>query len=208
MEIESFEPYHIGTKLKPIVDILSFKKKIRNKLRGEKYKVIENSSSDSMLPTMEELAIKNDVRVVFNPLAHALNTIGDKPDSVIGIFQEVNKSILDSGYEEKSTISFYEIVTNINIKVKTPPKEILNKDSKFILDLFKDCGKLNTIGIRLSDNLPEDNREYIEIVIEPKPTSPNTYLSVNVVFRSPEKEKIINFHKNLNTNIQKIIKSQ
>lgn len=90
MEIESFELYHIGTKLMPNVDILLLKKKIKSKLKGYKYKIIEDSSSDSILSQMENLALKSEVSVVINPLARALNTIGDNPDKVIDIFQEVN----------------------------------------------------------------------------------------------------------------------
>ena len=50
MEIESFEPYHIGTKLKPSVDITQLKKKIKNKLKEHDYKLMEDIGSDSMLP--------------------------------------------------------------------------------------------------------------------------------------------------------------
>ena len=207
MEIESFEPYHIGTKLKPTVDIIQLKKKIKDKLKEYKYKLLEDTSSDSMLPHIEDLAIKNDVRVVLNTLAHAINTIGDDPDKVINIFQEVNKLVLNSGYEEKSTVAFYEIITHVNIKVENSPKEILNKHSKLVMEYFKEFGKLNTIGIRLSDNLPEDSSEYTDIVIEPKSTSPNTYLLISITFRSLDKEKIIDFSKNVKANIQKIIKN-
>ncbi len=207
MEVESFEPYHVGTKLRSTVDILLFKKKIKNKLKEYKYKIIENTDSDSVIPRIEDLAIKDDVRVILAGLNNALNTVGDDPDKVIDVFQEVNKSILDLGYEEESTISFYEIITHINIKVKVPPKNILNKHAKSILDLFKNYGRLNAIGIRLSDKLPEDTEEYVDIGIEPKPTSPNTYLLINIVFRSSDKQKIIDFHQNLETNIQEIIKN-
>ena len=206
MEIESFEPYHIGTKLMPNVDILLLKKKIKNKLKDFKYKIIEDSSSDSILPQMENLALKNDVRVVLNSLVHALNTIGDNPDKVLSIFQEVNKLMFELDYEEKSTVAFYEIVTNVSIKVKTKPVEILNKHSKSLLELIKGIGQLSTTAIRLSDKNPQDTKEYTEISIEPKPTSPNTYLFVSIVFRSQNIQKIINFTKNINDNIQNIIK--
>lgn len=208
MEIESFEPYHIGTKLKPTVDIGLLKKKLKNKLKEKEYKVYDSETqNDLMLPNMETLATKEDVRVMFNPLAHAINSVGDNPDNVMNVFQEVNKIILELDYEEKSTISFYEIVTSISIKSKTTPIEILNKHSNLVLNLFKDCGNLNVIGLRLSDKLPEDNSEYTEVVIEPKPTSPNKYLLTSIIYRSQDKVKIIEFHNNLRPNIQKILKS-
>ena len=207
MEIESFEPYHIGTKLMPNVDILLLKKKIKSKLKDYKYKIIEDSSSDSILSQMENLALKNEVSVVLNLLARALNTIGDNPDKVIGIFQEVNKLMFELDYEEKSTVDFYEIVTNVSIKVKTKPIEILNKHSKSLLELTKGIGQLSTTAIRLSDKTLQDTKEYTEITIEPKPTSPNTYLFVSIVFRSKNIQKIVDFTKNINTNLQKIIKN-
>ena len=207
MEIESFEPYHIGTKLIPNVDILLLKKKIKSKLKDYKYKIIEDSSSDSILSQMENLALKNEVSVVLNPLARALNTIGDKPDKVIGIFQEVNKLMFELDYEEKSTVDFYEIVTNVSIKVKTKPIEILNKHSKSLLELTKSIGQLSTTAIRLSNKNSQDTKEYTEITIEPKPTSPNTYLFISMVFRSQNVQKIADFTKNISANIQKIIKN-
>ena len=207
MEIESFEPYHIGTKLMPNVDILLLKKKIKSKLKDYKYKIIEDSSSDSILSQMENLALKNEVSVVLNLLARALNTIGDNPDKVIVIFQEVNKLMFELDYEEKSTVDFYEIVTNVSIKVKTKPIEILNKHSKSLLELTKGIGQLSTTAIRLSDKTLQDTKEYTEITIEPKPTSPNTYLFVSIVFRSKNIQKIVDFTKNMNTNLQKIIKN-
>lgn len=207
MEIESFEPYHIGTKLMPNVDMLLLKKKIKNKLKNCKYKIIEDSSSNSILSQMENLALKNEVSVVLNPLSHALNTIGDNPDKVIGIFQEVNKLMFGLDYEEKSTVAFYEIVTNVSIKVKTKPIEILNKHSKSLLEVIKGIGQLNTTAVRLSDKNPQDAKEYTEITIEPKPTSPNTYLIVSIILRSLDIKKIIDFTKNMNTHIQKIIKN-
>ena len=206
MEIESYDPYHIGIKLKSHVDLKAFEKKIKKNLKKKNFVVNEENITDSPIPKSDILGKKGNVNILLNMVSWAINSVGDKPNDVIKIFNEVFDTIQSSGYEEDATINFYEIITNISIKTNKKPIELLNKNLKLDLKYLANNDKLNVLGVRIGDKLPEDGTDFTQIIIEPKPTSPNNRMLIVVGYRSSKKEKLNTFHYDLNTKINKFLK--
>ena len=136
----------------------------------------------------------------------AINIVGDKPNDVIKFFEEVFNIIQSSNYEEEATIDFYELITNVSIKTDKKPIELLNKNSNLDLKYLAYNGKLNVLGVRIGNKISKVEKDFTQIVIEPKPTSPNNRILIRVVFRSSKKEKVYAFHGSLNTRINNFLK--
>lgn len=206
MEIESYDPYHIGIKLKSHVDLKTFEKKIKENLKKNNFVVTDENITNSPLPKSEIIGKKDNVNILLNTVSWAINSVGDNPNDVIKLFEEVCDIVKTSGYEKEATIDFYEIITNIMIKTDKKPIELLNKNLNFDLKFLADNNKLNVIGVRVSDKLSIEGTDFTQIIIEPQPTSPNNRMVVRVIFRSSNREKINVFHNTLENKISNFFK--
>lgn len=209
MEIESYEPYHIGTKLNPNVDLDILRNKMESVLKEKEYEIVKRPKIELPikigLPT-EVLGVKKDVRVELNFDAHALNVIGGKPDDVLEIFNEIIPSLSNLGYELEATALFYEIVTNLIIRLDRNPREILNEFSKVNLEPFREVGDINVIAMRVGTWISKEH-ELMTLTIEPSPLSPSNRFVLRIRFQSKEKEKIESFHTKLNDRVIQVIRS-
>lgn len=208
MEIESYEPYHIGNKLNPATNFDSLKTKLKEKLKTTGYSVPEKTPSGQQiildLP-IETLGTKNDVRVELNHIAHALNVVGTKPESVTEIFTEITSILPDIGYELDKISLLYEIVASIIIKSDDKPIDILNKSVNLDLaSLSIDELNLDIIGMRIGGENIEKGKSFA-LAIEPNVTSPSSRFLVRVQYWSKENADIELFYKDLDTKIIDLI---
>lgn len=209
MNVESFEPYHIGTKLIPDIDFNILKEKIENVLEQKEYEISKESTIDNFpikigSPT-EILGVKNDVRVELNFAAQALNVIGRNPSHVFEIFEELQDFLPNIGYEINATVLFYEILSTIIIETDKNPIELLNKSTRLDYTTMEEIDNLSVIGLRIS-NMEKDNILF-NLIIEPSKTSPNSRFSVQLQFRSKERDQIKFFNDKLENKILGVIQS-
>ena len=210
LQIESYEPYHIGNKLNPATNFDSLKKKLKEKLQTAEYKITEETLSGQQVifdKPIEVLGLKNDVRIELNHLAQALNVIGTNPENVSSIYMEINSFLPEIGYEIENLSLFFEIVTSIIVKSdEKTPKEILNDSIKLNMGSFfiNDIENTNIIGIRIGgENTEKDNN--FTLSIEPSTTSPNSRFMLNLRYRSKDKENIQIFHQELDEKIMQLL---
>lgn len=204
MDIESYEPYHIGNKLNPATNFDGFKTKLKEKLKNTGYSVTEKTLSGQQiildLP-IETLGTKNDVRVELNHLAQALNVVGTKPESVTEIFTEITSILPDIGYELDKTSLFYEIIASIVIKSDDKPTDILNKSVNLDLGTFSlNDIDMNIIGMRIGGENIEKGKSFV-LTIEPNVTSPSSRFLVKLQYRSRDIEIVKSFHSDLDSKI-------
>lgn len=204
LDIESYEPYHIGNKLNPATNFDGFKTKLKEKLKTIGYSVTEKTLSGQQiildLP-IETLGTKNDVRVELNHLAQALNVVGTKPESVTEIFTEITSIFSDIGYELDKTSLFYEIIASIIIKSDDKPTDILNKSVNLDLGtLSLNDLDMNIIGMRIGGENIEKGKTFV-LSIEPNVTSPSNRFLVKLQYRSRDIEIVKSFHSDLDSKI-------
>ena len=210
LQIESYEPYHIGNKLNPATNFDSLKKKLKEKLQTAEYKITEETLSGQQVifdKPIEVLGLKNDVRIELNHLAQALNVIGTNPENVSSIYMEINSFLPEIGYEIENLSLFFEIVTSIIVKSDgKPPKEILNDSIKLNMGSFfiNDIQNTNIIGIRIGGENTENDNNFT-LSIEPSTTSPNSRFMLNLRYRSKDKENIQIFHQELDEKIMQLL---
>jgi len=209
MNVESFEPYHIGTKLIPDIDLNILKEKIKKVLEEKEYEVTKESTIDNFQikigsPT-EILGVKNDVKVELNFATQALNVIGRNPSDVFKIFEEFQDFLPTIGYEINATVLFYEIISTIIIETDKNPIELLNKSTILDYKAMEEIDNLGVIGLKIS-NMEKDNILF-NLIVEPSKTSPNSRFSVQLQFRSKERDQIKFFNNELEMKILGIIQS-
>lgn len=201
MEIESYEVYHIGTKLNPYLNFDALKEKLRKELETRGYELSKEVITEpiKITPPREVLATKNNTKVELNLAAQALNVIGTSPKMCLGVFKELMSVLPTLGYELDAAVLFHEIIADINVKAGEKPLEILKKSMRIKFKLLKHIGNLGLTAIRIS-NIREEE-DVINFVIEPNPVSPTSRFKVSLMFRPRVKDKIESFHNQLEKNV-------
>lgn len=205
MKIESYEPYHIGTKLHPYMNFDSFKEKVKKELEKQGYEVPKEVVIEPIKTPLKVLGIKGDTKVELNLSAQAVNVIGTSPKSVMDVFKQLMALLPSLGYELEAAIGFHEIIANINIKTTEKPLEILKKSSKIKFKLLKGIGNIGLTALRISNVREEKEGEILNFIIEPNPASPNTRFLVRFMFRTRDRDKLETFHGELENRILKIM---
>ncbi len=207
MKIESYEPFHIGSKLIYYVD----KGQLISKLYDH-YK--DNEMSGFIL---NQDLLKGDK--VFSPLiyiitspeekltlqmnlsANALNIIGNDPESVIKVLIKLMKKLPDLGFELESTFTYYEILTNIILLLEPEdkrPDEIFAKFSSNLFTNLEEIPDLKVNHIRFSNELiSKENDERFSLEIYPNQTSPDKRIILRVLKRVKDHNELISFQKML-----------
>lgn len=203
MKIESYEPYHIGTKLHPYMNLESFKEKVKRELGKRGYEVPKEIVVEPIKLPLEVLGTKGDTKVELNLSAQAVNVIGTSPKSVMDVFKQLMTIMPSLGYELEAAIGFHEIIANINIKTTEKPLEILKKSSKIKFKLLRDIGNIGLTGLRIS-NIGEEG-EIVNFIIEPNPASPKTRFLVRFMFRTRDRNRLELFHGELENRIHKVL---
>lgn len=196
MKIESYEPYHIGTKLNPYMNFDALKDKLKAELGRRGYELTKEVGTEpiKITPPRELLATKNGTKVELNLSAQALNATGPSPKNVSETFKELMDILATLGYEPNAAIVFHEILANISIKTDEKPLEILNKSTRIKFKLLRNIGNLGLTAMRIS-NAREEDEDIVNFIIEPNPTSPTSRFLVTLMFRSKARGKLESFHE-------------
>jgi len=210
MEVERYEPFHIGIKFESGQDMGVLRSRIRKALSTRNdYKVMGEPQIESVIgiaPGKTVLAVKDNVKIELNFPAAALNTIGEDPKKVSDTFEEVASEILPSeGYDMDLVVSFYEIITHITIKSDKEPTEILSNFMKLDLELLKQRD-VRLSGFKMSNEFTvRDKGRLTEVIVEPNATSPRDKFKVSIVCRSIDKKEIAQFHEKVEDLVIKLI---
>lgn len=158
-----------------------------------------------------EIARKNGVIVDGNSDRGVLGVTAKSWDSAINSYNELSSIIqsdLDINIDERSR--FFEIIAEYKIESpKNPLKSIgnifsKNRIIKNVNDIFEQKTSMYSLRFTPQEKIP-NQEEWLDITIEPDLTKPTSIYNVSVIFRSVEKEKVLNFGKALQTRLLKLI---
>jgi hypothetical protein len=199
--VEEYSPFLIGIKLLQGLPLDSIKKEMKNILgKSEGYTVPSESMGDIGIKIglpIESLGLKNDVEVKLNLQTESFNIIGDEPEKVNSIFEEIYGFLPDLPYDIDSLISFYEITASVGIKTDSKaPKDILNDSFNINLDNITENinPNISLAGFRISSlatNL--DQNDFFDLVIEPKMGSYSNRFLVQLRYQTKDKNNITKF---------------
>lgn len=207
MEIESFDPYHIGIKLNPTLNLPSFRLKILQAMKDVGFNVVAQEQLDPNAKT-EIIVTDGDIRIELNYQVFALNTIGIEPKSTAELFQKLINMLKTMGYEIQALAPSFEILTNMNVKTDSDPTKIINKSVNCNLESWKELSSnVNVTGLKvdLIDN--EYGKEALTITIGPNPVRPTTTTILGLRYLHIEEEKIVDFSNKIEDRVLRFMKS-
>lgn len=197
-EIEAYEPYHLGIKMKQMLD-LNFVNKFRNLLSENNFDMLIESQ-ERKLPPILDIAQKNNTIIQINFPGNSINVFGDDPKNVGDIQDKVIELFDNMGIDITFAISFYELIGELSIKTYKNPYEVLENKIKWDMDEFENLNASIT-GLKVSTTEAIDEMEYFEFTIEPKVLSPKNRYHSRIFRRSRNIDKI----KDLQDNIESIV---
>jgi len=210
VDILSFEPYHIGTKLQAHVDLGVLGNKLREYLKEKQYILPSRTPAEfivSIPPAAQVLGIKDGARVWFNIPALALNVTGPDPEKVNQVFKEINQALSDLGYDLSAAVVFYEILATIILTSDANPTRNINKSVHVNLNSMNDLGEVVVDSFRIVNVKPTEEHGVLNLVVEPNPNNPDKSYSARLQYRSQKLEQIEAFHSTLKDKILNVIKS-
>jgi hypothetical protein len=210
LQVDSYEPYHIGSKLNPATNFDVLKSKLKEKLGAAGYSVkieVEDEENYFIKNPVEVLATKNNTKIEFHKIAEALNVIGTQPEKVSEIFKETMATLVDLEYEIENLVVTFEILATIIVKADDKPLNALNQSVSIDSNSFPvdDVQNWNVTGIRVGGENSLKNT-FFSVMIEPNPTSPNTKFRAKLQYQSRKKENVHNFSENLDFKIINLMK--
>jgi hypothetical protein len=205
LKIESIDLYHIGIKLSKYVNIFSIKNQLRDKLREDKYEVFEK---DELVFPIQIIGKKDDVTVEINWPSSAINAKGKSPDAILKISGELLKIMQDIGFNDTRSYQFFEIISNLLVKVGKEPidafTKLLNtelpKPNEFLDNL--DC-----VAMRFVSGLLEKSNEFFDILLETSSDRPKECIFIRSIYRTKDWEKLVIMHKEYDERICSILQS-
>jgi hypothetical protein len=138
---------------------------------------------------------------------------GPSMELVIEKFGQVEKLLNDRfGLNLAQNIRFYEIIASFQLETGKVPVDTLGKLPGFE-QVVKSFGSVMgravvpfALRVRLSDSLPNDE-EWFEMTIEPLVINPKLRYYITTVFRSPDRNKVLGFARELQIKIPDVVKS-
>jgi hypothetical protein len=210
VEILSFEPYHIGTKLQAHVDLGTLGNKLRECLKAKQYALPLRTPVEflaSIPAAAQVLGNKDGVSVWFNIAGLALNVTGPDPSKVSQVFRETNHALSELGYDPNAVVAFYEIVSTIVIASDTLPTQSINKSVHIDLGSMGNLGEIAVDSLRIVNLKPTEEQGAFMLVVEPNPNNPDKSYSARLLFRSSKPDNIEAFHSTLKEKLVNVIKS-
>lgn len=138
---------------------------------------------------------------------------GSSVELVIEKFGQVESLLSDRfGLDLGQNTMFYETIASFQLQTGREPISTMSKLPGFerTIDCFGTVmGRTVTplaIRMRLSESLPSD-KEWFEITIEPFMINPKARYYVSTIFRSPERNKVVDFTKQLQTRVSEVVNS-
>lgn len=209
MEIETYEPYHIGIKLTSPLTLSAFRKRIVDAMaKNSDFTDITTSDFDPNYQN-ELIAKFEDVRIEFNYVSLALNTVGDSPNKTSVAFRKLLDLLVDLDYELDNTlVVFYEIISNIIIKINQDSSNMLTKSVNCDLEGFRELNpnvNVSTLKIDLIDK--EFGRESMALTIGSNPVRSKSSMLVGLRYKHTSNEKIFQFNEKIGERIIKLLNS-
>jgi len=206
-EIEDYSPMVIGLKLRPDIPFDIIIRKMRGILKDNGFKVqneVEEPEKAQQAgfqinfgPPIESIGTKNNVEVNLNLQSQSVNIVGETPEDVMPIFEEVYGLLPELNYDIDELIPFYELFANVGIVTSATVLNVLTESiSNLNLDPLKDeiNPDLSVVGIRIgSMKMNLVNKDNLEIVIEPKKGSHSHRYLVGLRYQTRNKDNLINF---------------
>lgn len=205
MLIESYDIYHIGAKLSVGIQLNALKTRFIDQMKKSGFK-IELREEHGFIHK-DILGSKNGVSIELNHSAGALNAIGHDSAETTKVFNESIELLEKSGYENPSTVLFYEVICSMNVKTQKPPSEILAKTVKVDASSVSSFCDAEMTGFRITTLKQTKNRDAINFHIDVSPTSPNSRLMIRIEYRAESKSRVDEFGKKHGEMVEKILAS-
>ena len=141
------------------------------------------------------IASKGSVVVDVNSDTMVVGVSAPSPEECVREFIAVERAIR-SRIEALRETHFYELLAEIEARIGTDPTELMERalrGSPIVEELSRALGEpLTVFGIRLAraGASPEDS-EWIDIEVVPSLARPRTSLSVAIVYRSRDRERVL-----------------
>ena len=141
------------------------------------------------------IASKGNVFVDVNSDRMVIGVSSPEPEECINEFVMVERAITSS-IEALKEVYFYELLAEIEVKSDVKPMEFMKKVSSrnvIVEELSKALGEpLFVFGYRLArEGTSPEESEWVDIEIIPSLVRPHSSLYVAIVYRSREREKVL-----------------
>ena len=209
IEIESYEPYHIGIKLTSPLALPAFRKRIIGAMtKDSDFKDTSDNDFDATLPN-EVIAKLDDVKIEFNYQSLALNTVGDDPAKTSSTFKKLVSLLQSLDYELDNTlVVFYEVLSNIIIKINEDSLNMLTKSVNCNLDGFRELNPNVNVSVLKIDLVDKESRkESMELTVGTNPVRSKTSMIVGLKYRHTSNEKILEFNDKIKERVTVLLNS-
>lgn len=215
MNIDSYEPYHIGLKLGVLVNVETLKNKLMKQLKDEDYKDKELVQSQINIDSISEiLGIKEETKIELNYTTHSVNIIGDQPATVIKHFEKIIEIFAKIGYDINVAVQFYEVIAGIVVKYDKNPMESMTNSVKLDVEKLTNTHKslgareLGIESLRIGNRLkPQMMDIFTSIIVEPSAVNPSNSFLIKTIYRSKSINEITLFHNELVKIVSDIVNS-
>lgn len=205
-KINSYEPFVVGMKFKPDIDINSIIENVKNVLKDKEFEIPPPSQGNIKFgPPVETIGLKNNVEFKINLQTQAINIEGDNIEDVISIVEQTPGYLEDAGFDMLNTIEFNEIIANVIVDNNENPRDVINKSCTIDLNNLSDLDTSVT-GIKI-DSIGESSKELVNFIIQPRVGNPNKLYHIHSVYRFGNLEKIIDMSKELPNKIETLLDS-
>lgn len=147
------------------------------------------------------IASKGNVVVDVNSDRMVIGVLAPEPEECISEFVIIEKAIT-SRIEALKEVYFYELLAEIEVKSDVKPVEFMKKvsSSNIIMEeLSKALGEpLFVFGYRLArEGTSPEESEWVDIEVIPSLARPHSSLYIAIVYRSREREKVLEKGRNI-----------
>jgi len=159
-----------------------------------------------------ELARKNGIAIDGVSETGVLGVTAQSFEAAIKGYDELASIARDLRVDIDERSRFFEIIAEYEIESPKNPLESISRsfsDHRIATDLGDIFGQKTAMySLRLvtAGRIP-NQEEWLDVTIEPNLIKPTSTFSVSVVFRSKDKQQVLNFGETLETNVSLVVKA-
>jgi len=208
VNIEYYEPFHVGIKLINTISLPAFRKRLIDGMKKQGFTVVANDEYDVNSKT--EIIAKNDnAKIEFNYPLFALNTTGSVPQKVGEEFEKLVNLLTSLDYElENALVAFYDILSNVVIHLDEDSMKLINNSVNCNLEPWKEINpnvQISALKIDLLDL--EYGKEQMTMTVGHNPVRPKSSLVLGFRYQQLEKDKVIEFCNKIDERVLNFISS-
>lgn len=200
-----YEPFLIGMKINPDINVDYLQKDIREVLGENEFEILPPSVTSPIRVPIETIGLKDGVEFKINFETQSFNIEGDQPQKVINIARNVPQFLENTQFTVKDTIIFYEMHANITTSTGANPREIIDNSCEIDLNNLSDLETYVT-GIKIN-SVGKSSPKLMNMVIQPKAGNPTNFYYLNCLYRSDELTDLIDFANALPQKIEDLLNS-